>query len=190
MTISDIVEQNELTRDITADEFNKLNIHDKVKFINENIPKFKSGSNICKKLGVSIDAFRGQIKNIYTYLPLYQAYVKIEDLEQGLKHVSDNTSDDITVVDAHEPTQSFSSPISLSNIENAQEKLALLLNNYDTILNLVENAHEPTQSIHSNINTSMNLNMPDAPLKKTTIRVNEDICNSFKSCIESEFFRE
>ena len=154
MTASSIIEHNKLTRDISADEFNKLNIHDKVKFINENLIQFKSGANICKEIGVSIESFRNQIKNIYTYLPLYQAYVKIADLEQGLKYVTERQSNDIVLVDATEPTQNIYDIRSLSDIENPQEKLISLLNNYDKILNLLEKAPEPAQSTFSNINMS------------------------------------
>ena len=63
-----------------------------------------------------------------------------------------------------------------------------LLNNYDKIVNLIENAQEHPQSISNNSNSIMDLNMPNNnKLKKTTIRVNEDIWNQFKECIETEF---
>lgn len=170
---------------MTKEEFNKLNIHEKVDYINSNIINFGSASNVCKNIGVNIDTFRSSIKNIYTYIPYMQSYVKIEDLQMGLELVNESNTNDLIIMDAQRPTQSIHSSTGLITVDNAQEKLIGLLNNYDKIVDLIENASKPTQSISDNI---MDLNMPgENKLKKTTIRVNEEIWDDFKKCIETEF---
>ena len=90
-------------------------------------------------------------------------------------------------MDAQEHKVGDSSSTGLVSIDNAQEKLIDLLNNYDKIVDLLKNAQEHPQSIHGSSENFMDLNMPSSTLKKTTIRVNEDIWNDFKSCIETEF---
>ena len=39
---------------MTKEEFNKLDIHKKVEYINANIQKFGSASNVCKELNINI----------------------------------------------------------------------------------------------------------------------------------------
>lgn len=173
---------------MTKDEFNKLNIHEKVEYINSNIDKFGSAHNVCKHIGVNIDTFRGNIKNIYTYVPYYQRYVRIADLNTGLKWVNEDSNNSLMVIDDSKHSQSIPVSTGLTEVENAQEKLVSLLNNYDKILNLIENAQEHSQSFYSNNSAFMDLNMPNNnQLKKTTIRVNEQIWEEFKKCIDTEF---
>ena len=171
---------------MTKEEFNKLDIHAKVDYINSNIQRFGSASNVCKALNVNIDTFRNNIRNLYTYIPYLQKYIRISDLENCLD-LSSNDQNTLIIMDAQEHKVGDSSSTGLVSIDNAQEKLIDLLNNYDKIVDLLKNAQEHPQSIHGSSENFMDLNMPSSTLKKTTIRVNEDIWNDFKSCIETEF---
>ena len=172
---------------MNKDKFNSLNIHDKVEYINSNIDKYGSVPKICEDIGINIDTFRNSIRNIYTYIPIYQRYIKIEILDNALRLANEDISNEVMVLNASQSTQSISLHTALSEVENPQERLISLLRNSDKILELIENASKPTQSIHSDSNTFMDLNMPSTTLKKTTIRVNEEIWNAWKKCIETEF---
>ena len=173
---------------MTKEEFNKLDIHKKVEYINANIQKFGSASNVCKELNINIETFRNNIRNLYTYIPYFQKYIRISDLENCVEISQESNSNGLIVLDAQKHSQGIPSSTGLNSIENAQDKLLSLLNNYDKIVNLIENAQEHPQSISNNSNSIMDLNMPNNnKLKKTTIRVNEDIWNQFKECIETEF---
>lgn len=173
---------------MTKEEFNKLNIHEKVEYVNSNIKHFGSASKVCKSIGVNIETFRSSIKNIYTYIPYLQAYVKIDNLENGLEIAQENDSNGLIILDAQKHSQGIPST-TLTEIDDPQGKLIDLLNNYDKIKTLLENAQEHTQSIQQqHADNFMDLNMPnDNKLKKTTIRVNEQIWDEFKKCIDTEF---
>ena len=140
------------------------------------------------ELNINIETFRNNIRNLYTYIPYFQKYIRISDLENCLEISQESNSNGLIVLDAQKHSQGIPSSTGLNSIENAQDKLLSLLNNYDKIVNLIENAQEHPQSISNNSNSIMDLNMPNNnKLKKTTIRVNEDIWNQFKECIETEF---
>jgi len=177
-----------MTKEMTKDKFNSLNIHDKVEFINSRIGELGSAKNVCEAIGFNPKTFTEQVRNIYTYVSALKKYILISDLESiGSKKTNSDTSNEIEVYAPEHPQS-----ISLNSIDNAQEKMLNILSNYDKIMKAIEiinssDAPGHTSSISSNSNTFMDLNMPSSMLKKTTIRVNEDIWNDFKSCIESEF---
>ena len=77
---------------MTKEEFNKLDIHKKVEYINANIQKFGSASNVCKELNINIETFRNNIRNLYTYIPYFQKYIRISDLENCLEISQENNS--------------------------------------------------------------------------------------------------
>ena len=174
---------------MTKDTFNSLNIHDKVEYINSKIDELGSAKNVCEAIGFNAKTFTEQVRNIYTYVSALKRYILISDLE-SLKDKGNNKAESNQIqVYAPEPTQSI---LPTSNIDNAQEKMLSILSNYDKIMKAIDmlnnlDAQEHPQSIHSNCNALMDLNMPSSTLKKTTIRVNEEIWNDFKTCIESEF---
>ena len=172
---------------MTKEEYDKLSLDDKVKYINSKMIELGNVEKVCKTVGISVDAFRSSIKNLYTYIPHFKSYVKISDLEGGLALINEKDKNELMIIDAQKPTPSLPFTTGLTEVENAQDKLVSLLSNYDKILELIENAQKPSQSIYSNANTFMDLNMPSNELKKTTIRVNEDIWNAWKNCIEKEF---
>ena len=174
---------------MTKDKFNLLNIHEKVEFINSKIDTLGSAKKVCESIGFNSKTFTEQIRNIYTYVPVMKRYILIADLEKGLEMAkTDAESSNEIEIYAPEPTPS----IPINSIDNAQEKMLNLLNNYDNIMKAIEllnntDAQEHPQGIHSNSNSFMDLNMPSSNLKKTTIRVNEEIFNDFKKCIDEEF---
>lgn len=174
---------------MTKDTFNSLNIHDKVEYVNSKIDELGSVKNVCESVGFNSKTFTEQVRNIYTYISVLKRYILISDLE-NLKDKDNNQAESNQIqVYAPEPTQSI---LPVNTIDNAQEKMLNILSNYDKIMKAIDvlnnmDATEPSQSIYSNSNTLMDLNMPSNTLKKTTIRVNEEIWNDFKTCIESEF---
>lgn len=173
---------------MTREEYDRLSIDEKVKYINSKMIELGSVEKVCKSVGISVDAFRSSIKNLYTYIPHFRSYVKISDLEGGLALINEEDENELMVIDAQRPTSSITLTTGLTEIDNAQDKLVSLLSNYDKILELIENAQKHSQSFHSNNSAFMDLNMPNNnQLKKTTIRVNEQIWEEFKKCIDTEF---
>lgn len=174
---------------MTREEFSLLDIHDKVEYINSNIDELGSVKNVCESIGINSKTFTEQVRNIYTYVSALKRYILISDLE-NLKDKRNN-QDESNQIQVYAPEPS-SSILPLNSVDNAQEKLLNILTNYDKIMkaiNILNNADasEPSSSIYSNSNALMDLNMPSNVLKKTTIRVNEDIWNAWKKCIETEF---
>ena len=173
---------------MTKEEFNKLSIDDRVEYVNLKMRELGNIEKVCKSLGISVDGFRMSIKNLYTYIAHYKAYIKISDLEGGLALMNKKDENGLVVMDAQEQSQSLPLATGLAEIENAQDKLISLLKNYDKIVGLIEDAQEPSSCIQSNSNAFMNLNMPgENKLKKTTIRVNECIWNEFLKSVKGEF---
>ena len=165
-------------------KFNKLNIHEKVSYTNSEIETYGSAKKVCENIDVSSRAFSDNIRNIYTYIPVLKKYVLISELETGLELANKSELQ----VYAQEHAQS----IPMIQVDNAQEKMLDILNNYDKIMSAIEvlnntDAPRHAQGIPSDTNAFMDLNMPSSVNKKTTIRVNEDIWNDFIKCTETEF---
>lgn len=174
---------------MNKNKFSLLNIHEKVEYVNSKIAELGSSKKVCESIGFNSKTFTEQIRNIYTYIPILKKYVLISELEKGLELANSDAgfNNEIQLYAQGQPQG-----ISINSIENAQEKMINMLSNYDKIMSAIDvlnnkDALEPSQSISSNPNAFMDLNMPSNQLKKTTIRVNEDIWNDFKKCIDEEF---
>lgn len=173
---------------MTKDEFKELNIDDKIKYINSKIDELGSVKRVCESVDFKSKTLTEQVRNKYTYVKALKRYMPISNVENLANGGNQGESNQVQIY-APEPSQSI---LPTNSIDNAQEKLLNILSNYDKIMKAVDmlnnaDAQEPSQSINSDFNTLMDLNMPSTKLKKTTIRVNEEIWEAWKECIKTEF---
>lgn len=181
---------------MTKEQFNRLDVLDQIKYINNQLGNNMTLTLVCKELNIGRSTIRDRFKKLsYTYSKDLNRYtynssktdVVLRDIEKNNNSISDvihienkdkntNTSQVDKVTDI----------INKSDVE-VRETIIDIVNNYDVLKEIIE-LHRRNTSV---IKQQIVIDIEDAESKLTTLRVNSkelELFNSF--CEDNKQYRK
>lgn len=169
---------------MNKDKFNKLTILEQIDFINSQINN-NSITSVCKKIGVGRSTVRDRFKKAnYSYSKELNKYTYIEPKE-NLKELKDQdnrciTSDTYNNSNTNIVEDNYVSSILKKSDEDFQNNIIDLVNNYDTLKEIIE-LHKRNTSV---IKQQIIIDLDNSENKLTSLRINKTILDKFNEFCE------
>lgn len=175
---------------MNKDKFDKLDISKQVEYFNIQLSNNNSITSVCKEIGIGRSTIRERFKN--------HSYIYDKDLKQ---YIYNELSEVAITMDITDDTQMLSNQITdvaQCNIDTINEIITItdtdiknnlleLANNYNDIMNMLENYRRNTSVIKQQIV----IDIEDAESKLTTLRVNRKVLSEFnKFCEKNKQFKK
>ena len=175
---------------MNKDKFDKLDISKQVEYFNIQLSNNNSITSVCKEIGIGRSTIRERFKN--------HRYIYDKDLKQ---YIYNELSEVAITMDITDDTQMLSNQITdvaQCNIDTINEIITItdtdiknnlleLANNYNDIMNMLENYRRNTSVIKQQIV----IDIEDAESKLTTLRVNRKVLSEFnKFCEKNKQFKK
>lgn len=172
---------------MTKEEFNKLEVLDQIKYINNQLENNNSITSVCNRLEIGRSTIRDRFKKVnykyskdlnqYIYnndaTDVVQEHIKISNINNGCNtsdrnEVNNNSTTDVIQGDM------VTEIINKSDAE-IKKNLLDLVNNYDVLKDIIE-LHKRNTSV---IKQQIVIDIEDADSKLTTLRVNSKVLDQF-----------
>nr|WP_261440501.1 hypothetical protein [Clostridioides difficile]UWI52080.1 hypothetical protein NZ312_19100 [Clostridioides difficile] len=162
-------------------DLKKCDINDIVGYINEKLIEYKSLKKVSDKLYINESTIRKYL-NSKGYRRKENQFVLLEytcnprsNTAKNKEKVSINKQDDISNTDV------ISTP-------KLKENMIYISQESETLKEMIEwfkiNKSDKVSSDVIELREGININLPEAPIKRTTIRINEKIWNEFNILVE------
>lgn len=169
---------------MNKEEFNKLEVLEQVKYINNELKNNKSITSVCKELGIGRSTIRDRFKKSnYIYYKELNEYVHnndITDVIQGNKK-SNNRCDTSVKMEGNNCSTPVIQKDTVTEIvtksdEEIRNNLLDLVNNYDVLKDIIE-LHRRNTSV---VRQQIVIDLEDAESKLATLRVNSKVLDQFQ----------
>lgn len=181
---------------MNKEEFDKLEILEQIKYINNQLENNKSVTSVCKEIGIGRTTVRDRFEKAnYGYSKESKKYIynnDVTDVVQG--HVKSSNinsgcvTSDINNNNITDVTQS-DTVIKIINKSDEEIKNSLLdlVKNYDVLKDIIE-LHRRNTSV---IKQQIVIDVEDAESKLTTLRVNSKVLEQFNEfCINNKQYKK
>ena len=174
---------------MNKEQFNQLEVLEQIKYINNQLEKNSTLTLVCKELSIGRSTIRDRFKKLsYSYSKDLNKYVYNDSVMDVLKNVTTENNKCISDVIYKEnnvcntdvaQVDKITDIINKSDVE-IKETLLDIVNNYDTIKEIIE-LHRRNTSV---IKQQIVIDVEDAESKLTTLRVNSKELGLFNSFCE------
>lgn len=162
---------------MTKEQFNRLDVLEQIKYINNQLENNMTLTLVCKELNIGRSTIRDRFKKLsYSYSKDLNRYVyndSITDEVQDVRIKNNKSITDVKQVDV------VTNIINKSDVE-VKETLLDIVNNYDVLKEIIE-LHRRNTSV---IKQQIVINVEDAESKLTTLRVNSKELELFNQFCE------
>lgn len=168
---------------MNKEKFNKLDIIEQIKYINDELKNNKSITSVSKELGIGRSTIRDRFKKAnYIYSKELNEYVHNNDIT-GVIQVnkkSNNGCDTSVKIEENNcstpviPKDTVTEIVTKSD-EDIRNNLLDLVNNYDVLKDIIE-LHRRNTSV---VKQQIVIDLDDAESKLTTLRVNSKVLDQF-----------
>lgn len=169
---------------MNKDKFNKLTILDQIDFINSQINN-NSITSVCKEIGVGRTTIRDRFKKAnYSYSKELNKYTYIEP-KDSLKDFTEQdnsciTSDTYNNSNTNIVEDNYASSLLKKSDKEFQNNMIDLVNNYDTLKEIIE-LHKRNTSV---IKQQIIIDLDNSENKLTSLRINKTVLDKFNEFCE------
>lgn len=170
---------------MTKDEFKLLSIEDQVKEINSLVEVEGSLTKACDRLTVSRSSIRIRFKsNGYEFCKTCNKYIEVNEHSCNTDEINNNKSIKKKRLEHNENT-------SVLLNESMKKKFMWMMNNFDILETLISERIQSEYICNTDIievkSSEFIIDLPEAPLKHTTIRLNEVVWRDFNRIYKDNY---
>lgn len=180
---------------MNKEKFNKLDIIEQIKYINDELKNNKSITSVSKELGIGRSTIRDRFKKAnYIYSKELNEYVHNNDITgviQVNKKLNNRCDTSVKIEENNCSTPVIEkdtvTEIVTKSDEEIRTNLLDLVNNYDVLKDIIE-LHRRNTSV---VKQQIVIDLDDAESKLTTLRVNSKVLDQFNEfCIKHKEYKK
>lgn len=159
-------------------DLRKCKIDDIVGYINEKLSELGSLKKVADNLGANESTIRKYITN--------RGYKRVAN-EFVLQDDKCNSRDYTQEVDENE-SNNTSEHTNVVNFTDIKENMIYLSNETETLRDIIEwfkSKYDKSNTSVIEVVEGIKINLPESPIKRTTIRINEKVWNMFNDLVEA-----
>lgn len=168
---------------MNKEKFNKLDIIEQIKYINNELKNNKSITSVSKELGIGRSTIRDRFKKAnYIYSKELNEYVHNNDITEvtQVNKKSNNRCDTSVKMEENNCSTPVIQKDTVTEIVTKSDKeirnnLLDLVNNYDVLKDIIE-LHKRNTSV---VKQQIIIDLEDAESKLTTLRINSTVLDQF-----------